>query len=107
MLVRKSNSHVLTNIKAQQGLRVQLPNDAIIRSTAIGNLHLPTLDISAHIFPDKVLTQTLLSVPTLVNAGCTATFTSKDVNITNGDATVAYGTKDPLDTLWIIDLEKT
>ena len=104
ILVRQSDSHVLINVRPHEGLRVKLPNNATMKSTAIGELQLPTMDVPAYVFPDTVLHQTLLSIPTLVNKGCTAVFTSTDVSLTNGGTLVAYGTKAPTDTLWSIDL---
>ena len=62
------------------------------------------MQVPAYVFPDNVLQKTLLSIPTLVNAGCTAVFTSTDVSITNGNTVVAHLTKTSTDTLWSIDL---
>ena len=72
------------------GLSVQLPNNAIIKSTSIGKLTLPTITVPAYIFPDSVLSHTLLSIPTLVNKGCVAVFTQSDVTVTNNDTMFGY-----------------
>jgi hypothetical protein len=83
-----------------------MPNNSIISSTSKGLLNLSTSSIPSFIFKDSDLHQSLFSIPTIVNTGCTAIFNKTSITITNDEThnIVAYGTKSPTDTLWTIDI---
>lgn len=99
---------MLQNIQSDD-LSVQLPNGDHIQAFNVGNLHLPYLDhpIKAHIFEDKDLSISLLSISELCNAGCTATFTGQQITITHGGRVVMQNSKSKQEPLWHIQLPNT
>jgi hypothetical protein len=64
---------------ATKPISVKLPNGQHIKSSPFPNL--PAKALEAHVFPG-LNGQALLSIGTFCDAGCTATFTAKDVIIT-------------------------
>lgn len=65
-------------------------------------LYLPHLHqpIVAHIFDDKDLSLSLLSISDLCNAGCTAIFTDQRITIKYNECIVVDDAKSPNDPLW-------
>ena len=87
-------------------LDIHLPNGNSISSTQSGILktHSSLLPILAHVFPDHLLQQSLISVADYCNQGCTATLTQNAIQIHHKDILVASGIKEPNAKLWPIQL---
>lgn len=91
-------------------IAVTLPNGTINVSTATGNLPklaLPEKAREVHIFRefDK---GTLISGGKLCNAGCTLTFTAKDVVVYNElGQRIILGWRDPVTKLWCIPIAQS
>ena len=106
ILVKASQKQVLDNIKPCTELQVLLPNGSTIRSSEKGFLKtsIKGESIPAYIFSDSALKQTLLSIASFCNRGCTAIFTGTDLSIEYEGDTILHGTKQPSAKLWTIDL---
>jgi hypothetical protein len=97
IIVKDSERDILANIvpcTPNTSLAVQLPNGAVIQSTATGSL--PTLvgvNIPAYIFPDNELKHTLLSLSALTNRGCAVELTSTDITIRHNNKVILHGSK--------------
>jgi hypothetical protein len=81
---------------------VGLPNGSTIVSTSTGNLQ-PSSKcpaFQAHIFPDKDLDRSLVSLSEFCNAGCTATLTSDSITIHKDDQIIMKDYKNKKDMLW-------
>ena len=91
----------------QQPIHVALPDGSRLTSTAAGHLpiaKLPEAATRAHIFP-ALTPHSLLSIGTLCDHGCTATFTATTVSIhNNAKELVLQGDRAPTG-LWHIPLE--
>ena len=92
---------MLTQIHSDS-LSVQLPNGACIHSHSVGSLHLPNLNqaIFAHIFEDSELSLSLLSIPDLCNAGCSADL----ITIRHNGCIILEENKQKGDSLWHVTL---
>ena len=108
IIVKDSEKNILKNITQctpYTSLLVELPNGAVIRSTATGLLlTLVGIDIPAYIFPDAELKQTLLSLSALTNRGCTVELTNVDITVRYQDKVILHGSKQPTARLWTIDI---
>jgi hypothetical protein len=100
--IRPQDPHQ-SNGTTQDQIIVGLPNGATLQSS----LDQCTLDIpqlpndarKAHIIPG-LTHSSLVSIGTLCDAGCKATFDSTTVVITNNDEVVMTGPRDPRTRLW-------
>ena len=93
--------------KAVHTLPIQMPNGEVIKSTHTSLLAHPYLPLQAqhaHLFPG--LTKSLLSVGTLCNHGCEATFNDKSIHIKNkqSEKIIMRGTRDALTNLYMLSL---
>ena len=106
-LLRASDATALPRTTTSRPLHVGLPNGTTITSIGSGQLTLPNLHqpISAHIFPDKSLSTSLLSISDLCSAGCEAHFTATSATITKDGHKVLHSTKHPTDKLWNASVE--
>ena len=88
-------------------MRVKLPDGTKIKSTHSGNLAifsdlLPPAATRSFLFEE--LQQSLLSVPLLCDAGCTAIFSKNSVQISRNGITILEGMR--LGSLWYADIPK-
>ena len=93
--------------KAVHPLPMQMPNGEIIKSTHIALLAHPDLPLQArqaHLFPG--LKKALLSIGTLCDHGCEATFNNKSVHIKNNHSgkTIMRGKRDARTNLYMLSL---
>ena len=91
--------------QAVHPLLIQIPNGEIITSTHTALLSHQDLPIQArksHLFPG--LNKSLLSIETLCNHGCEATFNEKSVLILNkwSGNVITEGTRDPCKNLYML-----
>jgi len=91
-------SDITTNVQpATPGVRVKMPNATIIRSTHTGTLpltalqQLPTTASTTHIIPN--LHQSLISLGTLCDHGCTAELTATDATIKYNNKPILKGSR--------------
>jgi len=86
-------------------MNVQLPNGDLLSSQA--SVQLPAISgsppINATVFPDAVLSRSLISLADYCNNGCTAQLTATGFTICHGDTLVASGSKEPTARLWPIN----
>ena len=110
-MVRRSDSHVLTNIQPDRSLRVKLPNSQVISSVARGTLTLSgqteSCSQEAYVFSDKDLHITLLSLSSFAKKGCIITLHNTGSMITLNGEVISEGIKAPNDSLWLLDLAHT
>ena len=107
-LIRASTAQLLHNVHIHHDTLVSLPNGQSIQSTHAGDL-LPVIcghSLPAYVFPDAELQHNLLSLSSITNIGCKITLSNIDILITLNDRAVYHGSKQPADTLWVIDLDK-
>ena len=97
------------NIKQQSfhKLPIQITNGEIITSTQTALLSHPDLPLQArkaHLFPG--LNKALLSIGTLCDHGCEATFNEKSVRVLNkwSGKFIMKGTRDPRTNLYMLNL---
>jgi hypothetical protein len=99
-------SNVIGKQPTKQPIHVKLPDGKYISSTHTGYIPLPKLPQStkkAHLFPDLVA-NALISVGTLCNHGCKATFMANKVIIMHHNDIILTGhQKSP--GLWITNLD--
>jgi hypothetical protein len=101
--VRNSDTHVLVDQSTNGGAQVRLPNGAIITSTGTGTLRSDHgIPIPAHVFPDSVLQQSLVSLADFTNRGCEVVMTAHGITITKNGAIIMEGTKHPSAKLWYL-----
>jgi hypothetical protein len=96
------NARLINVRPAIQSLPVTMPNGAIIYSSHVGKLDLPTLPPAAHIahvFPDLASDSLPLSIGQLCDAGSTAFFTKDAVKIEFEGDTVLTGSCSPMTRL--------
>ena len=107
-LLRAAHAPLLSDLSPCTNLRVSLPNGESITSSHIGKLSVSDrLNTTAYLFPDSDLQQSLISLSTLCNEhNCTVILTRSDITISQGSDIVFHGSKQPTDTLWLIDLDK-
>ena len=106
ILLLQTDTSQLSNVREGNHIRVSLPNGDTISSSLTGDLHLPHLSepLTAYIFPDDMLSTSLISISELCNNGCVATFTSDDVHVTCEGLTVLHHQKDKAASLWNLQL---
>jgi hypothetical protein len=96
---------VINSIPATKPVNILTPNGAIITSTHVAELNLPSLPPSArtvHVVPELSGTS-LLSVGQLCDAGCDVKFSQTGATITHNDNIVLTGTRTSETRLWHID----
>ena len=105
-LLRLSDSTGLQDAPTHSSITVRLPNSTEISSMTTKFLILPHLPhkILAHIFPDKMLDTSLISISNLCNMGCEATFTQNTCQVTYRNNIVLSTAKLISDNLWHIPL---
>ena len=101
------NSPCINKQKAVHLISIQIPNGVIIKSTHTALLVHPDLPLQArqaHLFPG--LKNALLSVGTLCEHGCEATFNDKSVHIKNKQSgnTIMRGKQDAPTNLYMLIL---
>lgn len=100
-------SAAVTNIRPTRvSIPVTLPDGSVIHSSHEADLNVPALPIEArraHIFPN--LTSTLISIGTLCDSGCSATFTATKVTIACNNIEVMTGERDRSNGLWNLDID--
>ena len=104
IMLRQSDSSVLSDVVPHQSMRVGLPNGETMQSVAIGTLHTPAADVQAFVFKNSDLNHSLLGLSALTNVGCKVELTSTDINVTHDGSTIYRGSKLPTDKLWSINL---
>jgi hypothetical protein len=100
------NSPCLNRTPTSNGLRVLLPDGSTIQATHTALLDMPNLPLAArqaHIFP-QLKHNGLISISQFCDLGCTALFTSTDVQILVNSTTIIRGSRQPTTGLWTIDL---
>ena len=99
----KSSTPSLSNVHlVAEGIRVLLPNNAVIESTHKANIKIPTLPpaaTEAHLFP-SLASGNLLSVGQLCDYGCTAQFDKDTATISFQNHPILRGTRNPNTKLW-------
>jgi hypothetical protein len=101
------DSLCLNKTPTSNGLRVLLPDGSTIQATHTALLDMPNLPIAArqaHIFP-QLKHNALISISQFYDHGCTALFTSTDVQILVNSTTIIRGSRQPTTGLWTIDLD--
>jgi hypothetical protein len=101
------DSPCLNKTPTSNGLRVLLPDGSTIQATHTALLDMPDLPIAArqgHIFP-QLKHNALISISQFCDHGCTALFTSTDVQILVNSTTIICGSRQPATGLWTIDLD--
>ncbi len=101
------DSPCLNKTPTSNGLRVLLPDGSTIQATHTALLDMPNLPIAArqaHIFP-QLKHNALISISQFCDHGCTALFTSTDVQILVNSTTIIRGSRQPTTGLWTIDLD--
>jgi hypothetical protein len=91
---------------ASPGISVILPDGSTITSTHTALLNLPMLPpaaCTAHVFP-TLTSGSLISIGTLCDHGCTATFTADSVTIALNGTTILHGTRSVNNGLWHLHL---
>ena len=107
-LLRQSSARVLQNDPVQNSITVALPNNQSIKSLHSGNLlhHVHENSLPAYTFSDCDLQHNLISLSSMTNIGCQVVLTNTAIDITLNDQLVYHGCKRPMDTLWLIDIDK-
>ena len=99
----KSSTPSLSNVHlVADGIRVLLPNNAVIESTHKANINIPTLPpaaTTAHLFP-SLASGNLLSVGQLCDYGCTAQIDKDTATISFQNHPILRGTRNPNTKLW-------
>ena len=88
-------------LELDEAPRVSLPNGAVERATHMGYLPLPRVPreaCRAFLFPN--FSRSLLSIPTLCDHGCTATYTADQVTISFDNQVILTGGRNPHTGLW-------
>ena len=101
--------HVINRQCNTNSISVMLLDGAILWSTHTCNLHitgLSSLATHAHIVP-SLAHSSLISISTLCNDGCTATFTDKFCSIWYNNCLVLQGNRDPGTNLWQLTITPT
>ena len=92
----KSSMPSLSNVHlVADGIRVLLPNNAVIEATHKAHINIPTLPpaaTEAHLFP-SLASDNLLSIGQLCDYGCTAQFTKDTATITYQNQPILQGTR--------------
>jgi hypothetical protein len=102
----QADSPCLNKTPISNGLRVLLPDGSTIQATHTTLLDMPNFPIAArqaHIFP-QLKHNALISISQFCDYGCTALFTSTDVQILANSTTIIRGSRQPTTGLWTIDL---
>jgi len=101
--IRQSDATTHTN---DTTIQVKLPNGNSIQSQGNGKINTPAplSPISTHIFNDKDLGRSLISIADYCNQGCTAVFTDKKLTIKHNNKIVATGYKEKNEKLWNLPL---
>ena len=106
----KSSTPVLSNINlVADGIRVLLPNNAVIESTHKAHINIPTLPPAAtetHLF-SSLASGNLLSIGQLCDNGCTAHFTKDTATISFRDQPILRGTRNSQTKLWHLTNQST
>lgn len=87
-------------------IQVGLPNGECLQSSKKCILNIPNLPVEvrvAHVFP-VLTTNSLLSIVTLCDSGCEATFNKHELVITLNNNEVMRGVRDPVTKLWRVPL---
>ena len=105
-----TNTPCVNKTKANHPIPITLPNGDIISSTRIVLLaqkNLPDASRRAHIFPH--LTRPLISIGNISENNCITVFDTNQVTIYDKDThqTVMTGQRDPVTTLYIINMTET
>ena len=104
--IRPTDPHH-TNGAIKAPILVGLPNGDCLQSTnkecTLALMQLPTTARTAHIIPG-LTHSSLISIGTLCDAGCTATFDSTHVKITKNDMTLLTGIREHRTGLWRLPL---
>ena len=98
--------HLQKRRRTKNPLTIHLADKSTILSTHTAELPLRDLPRNArqvHLFPALKGTS-LISVSQLCDAGCTATFTSQNVQVLFNEKTILSGTRCPLTNLWTVSL---
>jgi hypothetical protein len=107
-LIRESDavSAQLTVHPITTPLAVQFPDGVVAQSTGTTNIALPatTTAISAHVFPDNALNQSLFSIIDITDKGYDVTFHSAGVAIQYHGAPIYFQEKLPTDLFWQLPL---
>jgi len=85
---------------------VHTPSGAVLHSTHEADLNVPGLPLSArhgHVLPGLV-SQPLLSIGQLCDAGCNVAFTASTVTIRYQDTVILQGSRTPASKLWELDI---
>jgi hypothetical protein len=91
------DSPCLNKTPTSNGLRVLLPDGSTIQATYTALLDMPNLPIAArqaHIFP-QLKHKALISISQFCDHGCTALFTSTDVQILVNSTPIIRGSRQP------------
>lgn len=97
---------ILQKMKTNAPISITLPDGTSVRSTHTCLLDLPMLPLQArqaHIIPD-LASHSLISVPTLCNAGCQVHFSDNACKITHDNKTIMCATKCADTNMWMIPL---
>ena len=107
---RKSDKHILKNIKNKTGPSVQLPNSEIIDSTAAGQLSLsPELSSNAQetmVLP-KLTSSNLISLGQLCDDNCNIILNKKEMCAIKNNKIILKGYRNLKDGLWDIPIKKS
>jgi hypothetical protein len=108
-LLRLSDASAVRQQSYLDPITVKFPNGDTINSISSGTFHLPNLptQLKAHIFAEKDLDMSLVSVAELCNAGCEATFTKDGFRVINNGKVVLSAPKSPSETLWRVSMPNT
>jgi hypothetical protein len=96
------DSPCLNKTPTSNGLRVLLPDGSTIQATHTALPDIPNLPIAArqaHIFP-QLEHNALILISQFCDHGCTALFTSTDVQILVNSTTIIRGSRQPTTGLW-------
>ncbi len=103
--------HLVLDLQpAVRPISVALPNGDVMQSSHVTVLnipHLPPEACIAHIFPAMDKSSPLLSIGTLCDHGCIATYTADTVTISKNNVPILHGHRSPTSKLWMIDLADT
>jgi hypothetical protein len=105
-LLRLSDASAVRQQSHLDPITVKFPNGDTINSISSGTFHLPNLptQLRAHIFADKDLDMSLVSVAELCNAGCEAILKKDGFKVINNGKVVLSAPKYPSETLWKVSM---
>jgi hypothetical protein len=101
-LVRMADIDLLKNISYGSSFTAELPNGDIIASVGLGELPLDKnlCSLPAHIFNDKDLNRSLISIADICDSGCTVQLTATGLTIFNNEEIIYNSKKLPSERLW-------